>query len=278
MPKARLLIVDNDTEFLKLKAEQLTGAGYAVVTATGEDGAIEVLARDHVDIAIVDLHLIDERDRKDWSGIQLAKNVCRDVPTIILTGYPRTDPVVEAFRATLQGQAAVMDFINKRDGIEALLDCLDQQLRRRVFIAHGHDDHAKQAVARFVERLSLRAIVLGEQPGMGRTVIEKFEDHSNVLFAIVLLTPDDVGGPRDDRETPARLNPRARQNVVFELGFFVGKLGRGRVAVLYKDDVEIPSDYKGVSYIEMTSGDSWKRTLAQGMKQAGLAFELARVV
>jgi predicted nucleotide-binding protein len=97
----------------------------------------------------------------------------------------------------------------------------------------------KESVARFLEKLDLRPIILHEQPNKGRTVIEKFEAHSDVGFAVVLLTPDDVGGLAS---SPDKLSRRARQNVILELGYFIGKLGRAKVCALYKEGVEIPSD------------------------------------
>lgn len=96
-----------------------------------------------------------------------------------------------------------------------------------IFVVHGHDGEVKNAVARFITTLGLRPIILDEQANQGMTVIEKFEAHSNVGFAVVLLTPDDRGGL--PTETP---RPRARQNVVLELGFFVGALGRDRVCAI----------------------------------------------
>jgi hypothetical protein len=120
-----------------------------------------------------------------------------------------------------------------------------------IFIVHGHENAAKEEAARFIEKLGLRAIVLHELSDRGRTIIEKFEDHSNVGFAVVLLTPDDVGHPKDE---PAKAKPRARQNVVLELGFFLGKLNRPRVCALLKGDIEIPSDYVGVLYMAMDDG------------------------
>jgi len=142
-----------------------------------------------------------------------------------------------------------------------------------VFIVHGHDEAAKQTVARFIEKLKLTPIILHEQPNEGRTVIEKFEDYTNVGFAVVLLTPDDVGA---DVAHTKELNPRARQNVIFELGFFVGKLGRGCVCALYKGNVEIPSDYKGVLYVPMEA--DWQLSLAREIKAAGLPVDLNLVV
>jgi predicted nucleotide-binding protein len=144
-----------------------------------------------------------------------------------------------------------------------------------VFVVHGRDKAAKESVARFIEKLELRPIVLHEQPNEGRTIIEKFEDYSDVRFAIVILTPDDIGGPRN---IPKEQKPRARQNVIFELGYFVGKIGRGRVCALYKEDVEMPSDYDGVLYVAMDPNDAWRLKLAKEMKQAGLAVDLNKVL
>ncbi len=140
-----------------------------------------------------------------------------------------------------------------------------------VFIVHGHDDGAKQTVARMIDRLGLSPIILDEQPQAGRTIIEKFEEHAGeVGFAIVLLTPDDVGAKAGDAEN---LILRARQNVIFELGFFVGRLGRGRVCALYKHGVEIPSDYYGVGYVEMDGYGGWRLKVADELQSAGFAVD-----
>lgn len=126
---------------------------------------------------------------------------------------------------------------------------------KRVFIVHGHDEGTKETVARYLAKLALSPIILHEQPNQGKTIIEKFETYSDVAFALVLLTPDDVGHPKDD---PSKASPRARQNVVLELGFFMGSLGRSHVCVLYKEGVEIPSDYQGVTYVPLDAG-CWMR-------------------
>ena len=93
----------------------------------------------------------------------------------------------------------------------------------KVFVVHGRDESARQTVARFLEKLDLEPVILHEQPSKGRTIIEKFEDHSDVGFVVVLLTPDDVGKRKDEKSD---LKPHARQNVILELGFFLGSLGR----------------------------------------------------
>lgn len=146
----------------------------------------------------------------------------------------------------------------------------------RVFVVHGHDSLTKIDVARILEKLNLEAIVLHEQPNEGKTIIEKFErDASQVGFAVVLLTPDDEGYPKNK---PDEKKPRARQNVILELGFFSGALGRANVCVLYKGDVEIPSDYLGVVYIPMDESGAWRFKLAKELKMAGLSVDLNRLV
>ncbi len=135
---------------------------------------------------------------------------------------------------------------------------------------------AKIELARTLEKLKLDAIVLHEQPNEGKTVIEKFErDASKVSFAVVLLTPDDFGYPKGK---PDEAKPRARQNVVLELGFFSGALGRSNVCVLYKGDLEIPSDYLGVVYVPMDDGGAWKFALARELRQANLPVDLNNLV
>jgi predicted nucleotide-binding protein len=143
---------------------------------------------------------------------------------------------------------------------------------RKVFVVHGHDNETKEATARFIERIGLEPIILHEQASSGRTIIEKFEIYSgDIAFAVVLLTPDDVGAAND--ATP-NLNPRARQNVILELGYFMGRLGRVRVCALHKGGVELPSDYQGVIYIEMDPSGAWKSKLAQELVQAKLPIDL----
>lgn len=142
---------------------------------------------------------------------------------------------------------------------------------RRVFVVHGHDEAAKEAAARFLSKLDLEPIILHEQPNQGRTIIEKFESHADVDFAVILLTPDDRGHPS---ESPEKARARARQNVVFELGYFVGRLGRSRVCALHKGNVEIPSDYDGVVYVSMDDPQGWRLLLAREIKAAGIDVDL----
>jgi predicted nucleotide-binding protein len=129
----------------------------------------------------------------------------------------------------------------------------------------------KESVARFLEKLGLTPVILHEQPNAGKTVIEKFEAHSDVGFAVVLLTPDDLGG---SASSPDKLNHRARQNVILELGYFIGKLGRAKVCALHKGGVEIPSDIHGVLYVPYDAGNGWRLSLASEIKAAGIAVDL----
>lgn len=144
-----------------------------------------------------------------------------------------------------------------------------------IFVVHGHHEALKQQVARTIERLAGTApIILHEQPDGGRTIIEKFESYAgDVGFAVVLLTADDRGGSTSDNE----LRPRARQNVVFELGYFIGRLGRGRVTVLYETGVELPSDMSGVLYTPADEAGAWQLKLAREMKAANVPVDLNKL-
>jgi predicted nucleotide-binding protein len=146
----------------------------------------------------------------------------------------------------------------------------------RVFLVHGHNEAALQSCARFIEKLALPLTVLREEPNQGRTIIEKFLDYSDAGFAVVLLTADDRGGPIDQPYDEQL--PRARQNVIFELGFFIGKLGRDRVCALYEDGVEVPSDYQGVVFIPLDTRMAWRLELAKEMKAANLPVDLNKAV
>ena len=129
-------------------------------------------------------------------------------------------------------------------------------------------------VARLIERSGLNAIILHEQPNAGRTIIEKFEDHGGAAgFAVAILTPDDVGGP-----DASHLQPRARQNVIGELFWFAGKLGRKRVCALLKGRVEMPSDFAGVGYTEMDERGAWKAELLKELTAAGYTVDWAKAM
>lgn len=144
----------------------------------------------------------------------------------------------------------------------------------KVFIVHGRDNEVKETVARFVEKLGLHPIILHEQPNGGKTIIEKFEEYSDVGFAIILMTPDDKGSLVNDES----MKNRARQNVIFEHGYFIGKLGRDRVVALVKGDLELPSDISGVLYLGIDNGGAWKLVLAKEIKSVGYNIDLNKLV
>lgn len=158
------------------------------------------------------------------------------------------------------------------------LSTLAQSLPKNnsVFLVHGHDEGAKQAVARFLEQLGITPVILQEQINRGMTLIEKFEDFaSRAGFAIVLMTADDIGYPINQEE---KKRNRPRQNVVLELGYFSARLGRNRTLVLMKGDVELPSDVLGLVYEPMDQNEGWKIRLARELKVAGFSVDLNRAI
>jgi predicted nucleotide-binding protein len=134
----------------------------------------------------------------------------------------------------------------------------------KVFVVHGHDDGARETVARFLERIGFEPIILHEQANRGGTVIEKIEFHGDVSFAVVLLTPDDEGCKIGEP-----VERRARQNVLLELGYFLGRLGRPNVCALKRGDLEIPSDFAGVVWEAMDDSGGWRLRLAKELQAAG---------
>ncbi len=141
----------------------------------------------------------------------------------------------------------------------------------KVFVVHGHDELLKVQVARLVEQQGLDAVILSEKENEGKTIIEKIERHSDVGAAILLFTPDDSGKANADPD----YKTRARQNVVFEAGFFMGKLGREKTIMVVTDrDLELPSDLHGVVY---TSDNNWQFSLIREMKVMGFDVDMNKV-
>ncbi len=143
-----------------------------------------------------------------------------------------------------------------------------------IFLVHGHDLGRRETVRRFLETITDRSVVvLADQPNRGQDILGKLLAHAQeACFAVVLLTPDDVGGPAQGGQ-----QPRARQNVVFELGLFIGLLGRDRVVALNDQSVEVPTDFSGVGYVPI-EGESWQMELARELKAAGLSVSLDKAL
>jgi len=219
-----------------------------------------------------------------------AARLDRGPPTVILSDrfrVNRADPLQLAHRYLTEGkQAAILLLQQGVRGLEEEIG--DREVAtpetaveappvtaapaRKVFVVHGHDEGAREAVARFLERLGFEAIILHERANQGRTVIEKVEAHGNVSFAVVILTPDDEGCAKG--EAP---QPRARQNVMLELGYFVGRLGRGRVCALKRGELEMPSDFGGVVYEPFDAGGAWKLALGRELKAAHFDIDWNKV-
>lgn len=177
---------------------------------------------------------------------------------------------------SLTGQLVIpfiRDYKNHIQSKGSLQIVLKPPLSSKVFIVHGHDDGARETVARFLERLGLEAIILHEQANQGRTIIEKVIAHGDVGFAVVLLTPDDEGCAKGG--IPQQ---RPRQNVLLELGYFIGRLGRDKVCALKQGEMELPSDFAGVVWEIMDSSGGWKQALARELEAAGHSIDWNKIM
>lgn len=146
----------------------------------------------------------------------------------------------------------------------------------KVFLVHGRDEAAKHAVARFLEtRVGLDVVILSERANKGRSILTKFQEEGDgAAFAVILMTPDDLGHLRPELLPPGAVVPvatmRPRQNVIFEMGFFIGQLGVERVCALVPPGVERPSDYDGIAYVPFDDAEGWQRKLVTELHSANL--------
>jgi len=200
-------------------------------------------------------------------------------PGVYYQGQPESE-FVEAFNSGMDKATGFLEArINDlRENIElaepASLFIADPH-GHRVFLVHGHDHGIKETVARFLVKLELDPVILHEQPDQGQTIVEKFETHAaGVQCAVVILTGDDIAY---SKATPAEKESRARQNVILELGFFIGRLGRDRTFALVEKDVALPSDIHGVIYIPLDDG-AWQLRLVKELKAVGLQVDANRAL
>jgi predicted nucleotide-binding protein len=207
----------------------------------------------------------------EWSSLSAS--------TLVMGHYYQNSPSAwKVFKEGVTKRLAWLSNLAKQEFLQATQGFIisgKQPVSNKVFIVHGHNEALKDKVARFVERLDLEPIILHEQPNRGRTIIEKLIEYSDVSFAIVLLTADDKGGPID--ADLSAFGARARQNVILELGLFLGKLGRERVCALYESGVEIPSDYQGVLFVPLGDNDSWTVRLGRELRTANLPVDLNKL-
>ena len=200
----------------------------------------------------------------DHGGVRLARDpdALRKVHQFLKDGKADALALLNQAVKSLEEDLAE---IQSEPSSAASMETLNAAVGDEIFIVHGRDEAAKSEVARFIERAGLKAVILHEQPNAGKTIIEKFEKHGSAAgFAVVIATPDDVGGLDKDN-----LQPRARQNVIGEMFWFAGRLGRDRVCALIKGDIEMPSDFAGVGYTPMDSHGGWRNKLLQELDAAG---------
>jgi predicted nucleotide-binding protein len=211
----------------------------------------------------------------------VASNLTENLPAGVIFIYTPQD-LLKKDTVSIKEIKDITDDIIKsclnNNTIEKNISYKSQNNNTNIFIVHGHDEEMKQTVARFLEHIGLNPIILQEQPNEGQTIIEKLEKNiDNCNYGIVLYSPCDRGGINEEK---AELKPRARQNVVFEHGYLIGKLGRKRVCCLLKGNIEKPEfekpgDNDGIIYISYTN--NWKLMLANELKAAKYDIDLNKL-
>ncbi len=163
------------------------------------------------------------------------------------------------------------DYLSDEEDIDCNQSFQSTVHSNKVFIIHGHDSALKNELARLIENQGISAIILSEQVNQGKTIIEKFEEYSEVGAAIALFTKDDFGRSKESEKDA----PRARQNVVFETGFFMGKLRRDKIVIIAENGVELPSDLHGVVY---TDKEDWKTAVCRELKAMNYNIDLNKLL
>lgn len=274
----RILFVDDDREYIdSLKSlfqqeENDQQEKYNIVAASTANEARTLLSSEsEFDLAIVDVRLVSRQgvpeDQQDESGLYLARDIAEQgTPILILTGYPNYEYVRRVQTWFPDGTPAHINFVGKREESGAIIEVVKNSLRgRNVFIVHGHNRLARLEVTEFIRDCGLVPIVLQEKAHEGRTIFQQFEYYSSVAYVLVLLTPDDECHGSDGKD-----EKRARQNVIFELGYFIAKYGPRRVKALVYENVVLPSDLDGMLYIRVKDNDDWKWQLTQELRTIGL--------
>jgi len=240
-----------------------------------KDATFKKWRRD-TDVALEHLFGKDTRHIRDFRGVSFTPG-----------SYNMKNPEPAFARAFVDGKASaeallqsmideVQEYWSESEEKRGQQEGKNSALSNRVFIVHGHNETARESVARLIRQLGLDPVILHEQPNRGKTIIEKFMEYSDVGFSVVILTADDLGGKVGDPLDAYKL--RARQNVILELGFFLGRIGRERVCALYEEGVEIPSDYDGVVFVPLDKSGGWRLLLGRELQAAGLDVDLNKII
>lgn len=262
----RIIWVENDRGYCDYFLPYLRVAGFEVEIIGDAKTAKDRIARQLPKLVILDINIpmpedekADEWARSEYGGVELAIWIKTHYSSLKFIGLSNVETGEPANFFRLHASA----FIEKSLARESLLDAISSVTEHALgspnvqsFIVHGHADGTKFELKNFLQNILRfpQPIILHEQPDAGRTIIEKLEEYARKATVVfVLLTPDDLGGLAAD---PDERKLRARQNVIFEMGYFLGMLGRksGRVMLLHKGPIELPSDIYGLVYIDITHG------------------------
>lgn len=257
LDKTNLLEIEEDVIIPYLKKEQFQFDGYFL----DPKNVLRVVVKE------------TERTTKEYSKYEndnMSRNVIMYISPEDIVHYDKYTKDI-----TKQVFTSAKEKIDKGTTSSKPSKMSEQPDMTKVFIVHGQDELAKIDVARFIEKLGFQAIILHEQVSSGKTIIEKIEEFSNVGFGVVLYTPCDVGAKKGEE---ANLQSRARQNVVFEHGYLIAKLGRRNVSALVKGKVEIPNDISGVVYVPLDDHKAWQLALAKELRNSGYNVDMNLIV
>ncbi|HYC92789.1 MAG TPA: TIR domain-containing protein [Thermoanaerobaculia bacterium] len=277
MARFKVLLVENNETSREIWRLNLVGKGYDVVECASVGAAQDVIRTrlNEFDVAVIDLRLKDDYRAGDDSGYRLARgDIHGRIPVVLMTASDDTETLIAA---TQPGSGKPIVSMLKSEEIDGLHRRIQSLVTHRVFVAYGHDPIAKNAVMDCLKILGVRPVTLSSEPRKHKAITELLDEVSNVSFAVIVLTPDDLGRRRE--EVHAAYQPRARQNVILEWGYFVGKLGGDHVTVLCRNDgeqIEMPSNSGGVLWTEMDSADAWRIHLAKALNAAGIPVDTER--
>jgi predicted nucleotide-binding protein len=270
MPRRkRILWVDDDVYYIQRYVPILEAEGYDILIASTLSEAKDLINNEELDAVITDI-MLPPGDHPDWvktqggliSGMVLSGWIRKNHPNVPVGGLSAKDDERTAHWFKKYGAGFMSKYAQHHDSkafIRFVKNTVDGQAASRhlkTFIVHGHDAATKYELKNYVQNtLGLgEPVILHERSSGGLTIIEKFEkEASDADVVFVLMTPDDTVY---DGADSLKVKKRARQNVILELGYFLAKLQRksGRVMVLYKGDVELPSDIAGLIFIDVTGG------------------------